>query len=298
MAVNIDGLTLNLPHHCNVLGFGICLGFTLASIQHKQEITRNQSTCGRQKCIGNAWSARIVFYKPTQFMCACPTGAFRTVGTTNRFIIPSVSGIASPFHGHSACIQTLRNKIGAVTVSANRALLSLRVLAKPGEIRIVSSIPFCSIGQRRLSVIRFPYKRRIVVRVTACVGIAVCAGIIVKRCRNAAAGCWIKVSTHIQLQCCKAVLTEIAVYSQMLCLLESFYRCKRMVTKFSICALRIISQACERLLQKRNLCVRSLQIFLKRPRTLMNPLKIGAAVWTAARNARVDCIFTSNADMF
>lgn len=280
-----------------MFGFGICLCFTLASIQHENEIARNHSACGRQKFIGNAWRTRIVFYKPTQLMCACPTGTFRTVGTTNRFIIPSVSGTASPFHGHSACIQTLRNKIGAVTVSANRTLLSLRALAKPGEIRIVSGIPLRGIGQRRLSVIRFPYKRR-VVRVTACVGIAVCAGIIVKRCRNAAAGCWIKVSTHIQLQCCKAVLTEIAVYSQMLCLLESFYRCKRMVTKFSICALRIISQACERLLHKRNLCVRSLQIFLKRPRTLMNPLKIGAAVWTAARNARVDCIFTSNADMF
>lgn len=297
MAVNIDGLTLNLPHHCNVLGFGICLCFTLASIQREHEIARNHSACGRQKFIGNAWRTRIVFYKPTQLMCTCPTGTFRTVGTTNRFIIPSVSGTASPFHGHSACIQTLRNKIGAVTVSANRTLLSLRALAKPGEIRIIPSVPLCSIGQRRLSVIRFPYKRR-VLRVTACVGIAVCAGIIVKRCRNAAVGCWIKVSTYIQLQCCKAILTEIAIYSQMLCLLESFYRCKRMVTKFSICALRIISQACERLLQKRNLCVRSLQIFLKRPRILMNPLKIGAAVWTAARNARVNCIFTSNADMF
>ena len=297
MAVNIDGLTLNLPHHCNVLGFGICLCFTLASIQHEHEIARNHSACGRQKFIGNAWRTRIVFYKPTQLMCACPTGTFRTVGTTNRFIIPSVSGTASPFHRHSACIQTLRNKIGTVTVSANRTLLSLRALAKPGEIRIVSGIPLRGIGQRRLSVIRFPYKRR-VVRVTACVGIAVCAGIIVKRCLNAATGCWIEMSTHIQLQCCKAVLTEIAVYSQTLCLLKGFHRHKRLVTEFSIYALRIISQVCERLLQKRNLCVRSLQIFLKRPRTLMNPLKIGAAVRTAARNARVDCIFTSNADMF
>ena len=83
-------------------------------------------------------------------------------------------------------------------------------------------------------------------------------------CRNTATGCWIKVFPYIQLQCCKAVFTEIAVYSQMLCLRESFHRCKRMVTEFSICVLRIIFQICERFLHKRNLRVRSLQVFFEK----------------------------------